>query len=53
MMVTTAMLKTKMMCGTCGMENETVTMVEVVVMAQFVVLSSRARHAMIRVTSPR
>ena len=40
------MLKKKMMCGTFSMEKATVKIVEVVVIAQFVVGSSRARHAM-------
>ena len=48
-----AMLKKKMMCGTRSMENATVKIVDVVVIAQFVVESSRARHAMMRPSSPR
>ncbi len=45
MIHTIAILKKKMMCGTLSIEKATVKMVEVLVMAQFVVGSSRMRHA--------
>jgi hypothetical protein len=46
-------LKKKMMCGTSRVENEIVIMAVVLVIAQFVVTSSRCLQTMIRLISPR
>jgi hypothetical protein len=46
-------LKKKMMCGTSRTENATVKMVDVTVIAQEVVTSSRWRQDMILCISPR
>ena len=41
------------MCGTSRVEKAIVIMAVLLVMAQFVVMSSRCRHTMIRPSSPR
>ena len=48
-----ARLKKKMMCGTPRVENAIVIIAVLLVIAQFVVISSRCRHTMIRPSSPR
>jgi hypothetical protein len=46
-------LKKKMRCGTPALENAIVMMAVLLVTAQFVVVSSRVRQTMMRLSSPR